>query len=518
MRQGSDYSFWIVGLIAAFLLFFNLGGIPLLDPDEPVYAQTPKEMIAFHDLVSPRIYGEYWYDKPPLYYWLVAGAFQLFGVSEFAARFPSALLGLFTVLAVYRSAARLFDERVGMVSALILSTSIEFFYLGKAAVTDITLNFCLTIALLSFLEKRYYLFYFFAGLATVAKGPVGILFPGAILFLYMLLTQRWHQLKEMKIPLGIVIYAAIALPWYVMMYQIHGNAFIDTFIGFHNITRFTSPEHPEGVLWYYFIPVLILGLFPWTAVMVQSVWNSLTGSGRHLDKLVFLNIWAWFIFIFFTISRTKLVSYILPMFVPLAIIIGWYVASIMDQSYRNRQRGWALVLAILGLLFAGGLLAGVPQMPHLAWGAYAASTVFGLMTLIAVYLLWNSRIRSAVWVQVTGMSVFLVVLMTMLLPAAAPFFSAKEIGRDIKQHYDGQSPLYVVKFLRPGIAFYTDRYGIEIESNWGNSLLLTDVMKREGKAYYVVRESHYNRLSEEQKKLVSVIAQQADRMLLLKAR
>ena len=518
MRNGNKYMFWIVALVAAFLLFFHLGGIPLLDPDEPVYAETPKEMIAFRDLVSPRIYGEYWYDKPPLYYWLVAGAFQIFGVNEFAARFPSAFLGLFTVMYVYQVGKRLFNERAGACAALILATSIEFFYLGKAAVTDITLNFCLTVALLSFLEKRYYLFYVFAGLATLAKGPVGILFPGAILFLYFLFTRKWRQLQEMKIPLGILIYAITALPWYVAMYAIHGNPFIETFIGFHNITRFTNPEHAAGVLWYYFIPVLILGFFPWTAVMAQSVWASLRKSGRDFNSLLFLNIWAWFIFVFFTISRTKLVSYILPMFVPLAMITGWYVATLIERQSRLKIRSWPVALVILAGLFATGLIVGSKEMPDLTAGAYAAAGVFSLMAIAAAYSLWKNKVAAALGIQIVGMAVFVVILMTMLFPAVTPVFSAKAIAEDVKLHYDGKSPLYVVKFLRPGLSFYSDLYGIEVESNWGETLLLDDVVKLEGKAYYVVRQSHYDRLADENKQSVTILAQRADRILLLKGR
>lgn len=518
VRNGNKYMFWIVAFVAAFLLFFNLGGIPLLDPDEPVYAETPKEMIAFQDLVSPRIYGEYWYDKPPLYYWLVAGAFQLFGVNEFSSRFPSAFLGLLTVMYVYQVGKRLFNERAGACAALILATSIEFFYLGKAAVTDITLNFCLTVALLSFLEKRYYLFYIFAGLATLAKGPVGILFPGAILFLYFLFTRRWQQLTEMKIPQGILIYAITALPWYVAMYSIHGNPFIETFIGFHNVTRFTSPEHASGLLWYYFIPVLILGFFPWTAVMVQSVWASLRKSGRDFDSLLFLNIWAWFIFVFFTISKTKLVSYILPMFVPLAMITGWYVATLIDHQTRSKIRSWPVALVIIAGLFAVGLIVGSKEMPGLAPGAYTAAGVFSLMAIIAACLLWKNEITAALGVQIAGMAVFVVILMTMMFPAVTPVFTSKTIAADVKLHYDGKSPLYVVKFLRPGLSFYSDLYGIEVESNWGKTLLLNDVVKLEGKAYYVIRQSHYDRLPDEYKQSLTILAQRADRILLMKGR
>ena len=146
MLKRLDGRFWLVAIIAAIILFINLGTIPLLDPDEPVYAETPKEMIHFNEFLSPRIYGEYWYDKPPMYYWLVTAAFKVFGVSEFSARFPSAFLGLAGVTALYLHGCRLFSKRAAMAAALVLATSIEYFYLGKAAVTDITLTFCLTLA------------------------------------------------------------------------------------------------------------------------------------------------------------------------------------------------------------------------------------------------------------------------------------------------------------------------------------------------------------------------------------
>jgi len=520
LQKISGSSFLLLALISLIILFSNLGGIPLLDPDEPVYAQTPKEMLQSADLISPRIYGEFWYDKPPMYYWLVAGAYQLFGVNEFAARFPSALLGLITVLYIYVMGTRFFGERAGFFSALILVTSIEFFYLGKAAVTDITLTLCLTIALLSFIDKKYYLFYIFAGLATVTKGPVGVLFPGAIIVLYIVLTQRWTELKSMKLPAGIFIYAAVALPWYVIMYQLHGAAFIDTFIGFHNVTRFTSPEHPEGVLWYYFIPVLLLGFFPWSAVMLQAAWSSLTSSNRGFSKLAFLNIWAWFIFLFFTVSRTKLVSYILPMYPPLAMIVGWYIATLLERRTKRGQTAWAAALLVLGLLLTGVCILGSREMPQLMWGAYAAAVVFGLIAVLGSYWLWKNEIKRVLGLQIAAMAVFSVIFVTMLLPAVEQYFSSQQFAKEFQAKYDGNSPVYVVKFLRPGLAFYADFYGTEIESNWGDAPLLAEVVEKEKKenrkAYFIIQQMQYKKLSAEHQQELQVLVKVADSMVLLK--
>ena len=206
------------------------------------------------------------------------------------------------------------------------------------------------------------------------------------------------------------------------------------------------------------------------------------------------------------------------MYVPIAIITGWYVSTLMERHVRGGHRSWAVLLLIFALLFAGGLAAGAQEMPELTIGAYAAGAVFGLMGLAAAYLLWHRRIAGALWTQVAGIVLFVIILMSLMLPAAVPVFASKDIAADLTQHYDGKSPLYIVKFLRPGVAFYSGLYGVEVESNWGNAPLLADVLKRTGKAYFVVRDSHYSRMSPENRQTITVLAQKGDRMLLVKDR
>lgn len=510
MRRSSTALILIVA-IASLIMFYNLGSIPLLDPDEPVYAETPKEMYAFQEFISPRIYGEYWYDKPPMYYWLVAVAYKIFGINEFSARFPSALLGVVCVIAVYYFSRRIFDSvSVALPSALVLATSIEYWYLGKAAVTDITLNLFLTLSLLCFITKKYYWFYLWAGIATLTKGPIGLLFPGAIVFLYLLTTSRWAELKDMKIPAGILIYVFVGVPWYVIMYKIHGNIFIDTFLGFHNITRFTSPEHPEGVLWYYYIPVLILGFFPWTALAMQAVWNSLTKGSSERNTLIFLNIWAAFIFIFFTISRTKLISYILPMFPPLAMITGWYFNYLL--SNQKRCVSWGLTTIIVSTLLIAGMVIGLKSMPDLKFGVTVASAVLGVMALTACYFVWQKHFRTAFWIKVIAMTIFSLVMMTLLLPVAAPHFASLDIAKQFTAQYDGKSQVYIIKFLRPGFAFYTEVYGQQLLNN----AEFKAAVSRAERAYFIVRESEYKSLSDTERQEITVLAKEKDKMLLLK--
>ncbi|WP_371363609.1 Undecaprenyl phosphate-alpha-4-amino-4-deoxy-L-arabinose arabinosyl transferase [Sporomusa rhizae] len=503
---------WIVLGITAFVIFFHLGSSPLLDPDEPVYAETPKEMILFGDYISPRIYGEYWYDKPPMYYWLVAAAFKVFGVNEFAARFPSALLGVLCVLLVYRAGTRFFGQTAGVVGALVLTTSIEYFYVAKAAVTDITLTLCLTAALLSFLEKKYYLMYLFAALATVTKGPIGLVFPGAILFLYFLATKNWQEIKNMKIPAGIIIYAVVALPWYIAMYQFHGNAFLDTFIGFHNVARFTTAEHTETSGWYFFIPVLMLGFFPWTALLVQSVRASLLEGRKQKPALLFLNIWVLFIFIFFTISSTKLVTYILPMYPPLALLVGWYLGRwIEGYQPKGWRYSWPVVLSGLVLLLVAGMYLGVKMMPELTTGLILLSVVMIMMAGTVWYAVKRGNPSVGFWGQVVAMSIAATIFIAVLLPAAAPQFTTRGIASQFSAVYDGKSPVYVVKFLHPGFTFYTNVYGTEVLT----SADISKAVAKNSSAYYVMRQLEYKALGARERADLTIVAQ-SNEMLLLK--
>lgn len=483
-------------LVAVSIIFSNLSSVPLLDPDEPVYAETPKEMLQYNEFISPRIYGEYWYDKPPMYYWLVASSYQFFGVSGFAARLPSALLAVCCAFALYAFARNLFNERAGLISAFALVTSIEFFYLAKAAVTDITLTLFLTLSLLCFIQKKYYFFYAFSGLAVLTKGPIGLFFPFVITFLYLLLSRNLAELRRMKVFSGTFLFLLIAAPWYVFMYQIHGGEFINTFLGFHNVTRFTSPEHPSGVLWYYYIPVLIIGFFPWTAVLGQAVYKSLSSQCRESQTLLFFNIWAAAVFLFFSVSQTKLVSYILPMYPALAVLVGWHIDQLWrkQRHYAVRQTTWCVCLAALAASFGVGSYLGVSSLPAIESSAYALIGVFSFLIIATVWFIRKKNIAMVFAAQVFGMLLLAGVVSYMLFPAVAPSFSSYQAAKQFQSIYDGQSAIYVSKFLRPGFAFYTGHYGRELYFSETKTPDLTKIFALREKSYFVLRDIDYARL------------------------
>ena len=482
----------------------------MLDPDEPVYAQTAREMLSAGDWLSPRIYGDFWYDKPPMYYWLVAVASLVFGEGEFAARFPSAFFAVVSAVFLYFSVSRLFSVRVGLISALVMATSIEYFYLGKAAVTDMTLNFCLLASLLSFVEKRYLLFWLFSALAVVTKGPIGLFFPVVIAFLYLLATSGWRELNRMSIMPGVALFAAVAAPWYLLMTYYHGSAFIDTFLGFHNVTRFTSPEHASGAVWYFFIPVLLAGFFPWTPILFQSVWGSLTTNCKERRLLIFFNIWAAVVFVFFSISATKLVSYILPMFPALAVITGWYLDRLWGVGNEKPRISWTLAALLFGAGLIWGLFKSLDAMPFLEAGVLACSVVVFIMTAMAVIFIWKGRIAAVFGVQVLAMMVFVVMITALLMPALTPSYSSRDFAEEFTKQYDGVSTLHVQKFLQPGMAFYSGVFGPEFKTGEQLSALLG----RTTNGYIVVQKKIYEKLPAQDRQKLSEIITVSDKMLL----
>ena len=284
---------------------------------------------------------------------------------------------------------------------------------------------------------------------------------------------------------------------YYLMYQVHGMEFINTFLGFHNLTRFTTPEHPTRVLWWYYFPVVILGLFPWTGLLLQSIKASITDSrSDDLEKMLFVNIWWLFVLIFFTISQTKLVSYILPMFPALAIVIGWNIARMQKENYGIRW-SWIFGSGIMFLLLTAGWVIGGQQLPEVAFGGIVLGSVTFILGVSIVWALWRYRdINFSAWLHVVTGVLTMVIAFSFLLPMVANRFSVKEIVRVYHTKCDQQKPVYVDKFLRPGFMYYTGAPGEEVKPKSGD---LARVLNDPGQKYVLVRGLELRRLKDKDK-------------------
>jgi hypothetical protein len=353
----------------AFFLLLGRGG--LFEPDEGRYAEIPREMLERSDFITPTLDYVHYFEKPPLHYWLTAFSFKLFGLCEFAARFTGALAGLLGVLLVYHTGRKMFGRREGLFAALILGSSTGFVAQSRINLTDKTLTLCLSAALCCFIiaaddrERHkvpyYYLLYLFSALAVLAKGLIGLVFPVGIIALYLVATSRRHLVKEMRLGRGVILFLAVAAPWFVLA-SLRNPGFARFFFIHEHLERFLTTTHSRYQPVWFFIPILLLTMFPWSlygARAITRAWKE--RRQRNGDQLLFLLIWALLIFIFFSASHSKLIPYILPVFPPLALLMGKMFSDLADGA---QERTFGPEHALLGGLLAVMTVAAVVY-PHI---------------------------------------------------------------------------------------------------------------------------------------------------------
>ena len=317
-------------LILALLIFINfylfLGLFPLFNLDEGAFSEATREMLASHNFITTYLNGELRFDKPILIYWLQASSAKIFGLNEFAMRLPSAVAATLWAVLIFRFTKRFFDETKAFFATLFMVASLQISLIAKAAIADALLNLFIALSMFSFYlyyqsrQKRYLYFTFAAiGFGVLTKGPVAILIPLAVSFLFLLRDLRFW-LRSIFDPIGIAIFLAIALPWYVLEYLDQGEKFIEGFLLKHNISRFASKamEGHRGSFLYY-IPVLLIGLLPFTTIAIKAISKIKSFFTEPLTK--YLAIWFLFVFIFFSFSHTKLPHYIVYGYTPLFILM-----------------------------------------------------------------------------------------------------------------------------------------------------------------------------------------------------
>lgn len=365
--------------------------LPVTDPVESNYALTAKEMLESGDWMSPRIYGQYWFDKPVMIYWLIALSYKVLGINEFAARLPSAIFSAATVALAYRFGQIVYNSyHAGALGALVLATSLEFWLLSRMVITDAALIFFSSAAMVSFylgLIGRGWWWqaaaYAFAGLAVLTKGPIGILMPGLIVFTFILISRRWELLRRLFLLPGLAILLMVVLPWYFYMYNAHGRMFVDTFLGLHNYLRATVSEHPKDNVFYYYFVLFPVSLLPWAGVALRAVYQAL-GKFRSLP-VGFLAVWILTIIGFFTVMATKYPTYVFPAMFPAAILTGGYLEHL--ERVGNRKAWlWLTIPALLLFLLLGA--AGKQLAPRGEW--------------LLLYVLIAAASAAVLWLQTRG--------------------------------------------------------------------------------------------------------------------
>jgi 4-amino-4-deoxy-L-arabinose transferase-like glycosyltransferase len=368
-------SIWVLcGLLvlATVQFFVGLGSLPLLGPDEPRYAEVARVMFASGNYVSPILARELWFEKPALLYWLQAASYHIFGVGEFAARFPSAWAALGTVLCVYFTLRRAISWRLGLLAALVLTTCVAWWAFARGATTDMVLSASIAFAILfgylasvsteslsSDRQRRTFLLLCAAstGLAMLAKGLVGILFVVLILGIYGVVARR-ALIRSVGEVLGMgAVFLLVAALWYVPVTLAHGYSFIEEFFINHHFKRYLTNEykHPQPVYFYLFVSAV--GAMPWTVFLLPAFarLRGLQPRQNERDALLALAwIWVAVPMLFFSGSTSKLPGYILPIFPALAIILGFEVERVWNgERTRLTQASMFLTFALLLALGVG---------------------------------------------------------------------------------------------------------------------------------------------------------------------
>jgi len=457
----------------AFLFFYGLSNFGLIGADEPRYAQIAREMLERHDWVTPVLGGQPWLEKPPLYYWQAMIAYRIFGVSDWTARLPSAVDATLMVVVIYLF-SRKYLRAVELDAALITASTAGVIGFSRAASTDMPLAAMFAIAMLAWYawyksNIGMYLAgaYVFLGLAALAKGPVAPLLAAIVIGIFAAVKKDYRIVSRTLWFPGILGFLLVTLPWYIAV-QVKNSDFFHVFILEHNFARFgTNFYHHKQPFWY-FVPVTLLALVPWTvlacvslAQSIQAWWSDRARREHDLD--IFLLLWLLVPVVFFSASQSKLPGYILP-----ALPAGALLAAEYLRRHLSSEEGLSPSVVILHSILAAapivpGLMIQYVVMQHrLPWGS-AAAISFAFAGILAVALAFTLRSRVGLGgIRFTLVPVALGVAAVLRLgaPALDSTLSARPIANEIRRIENARLPLAVFHVPREvefGLAFYRNQ-------------------------------------------------------------
>lgn len=479
------YELLLVVAFCGYLFFYGLGNFGLVGADEPRYAQVAREMHDRDDYITPTLHGEPWMEKPALYYWRAMIAFREFGVKDWAARLPSATFALGMIAVIFFHMRR-FRPGAQLDAALITASCAAVVGFARGASTDMQLAAPFTVAMLGWYAwyetgKKIWLIdlYFFLGIATLAKGPVAPFLAGVIVLLFTgLRNDLKAALRTLWLP-GFLLFNAVMLPWYVAV-QWKNPTFLYVFILQHNLERFASDLFRHSQPWWYYLPVLMLSLAPWTFFAIPALvdaarscvsdWRAThrekeTGNqeGRvNVDSFPeFLVIWTLLPIVFFSISRSKLPGYILPAIAPCTILTADYILRKKDEAVSRifllAHAALCGIIVGLFLVFPYYFLQGMPVTGNARFliGLLSAGFFAGIYMVLRHFGMKYLRL-------VTLVPVIVVVgfVLRVAAPAIDNFYSARPVAQELTKLGMDEHPVAVFEArrdLRYGLEFYRNQ-------------------------------------------------------------
>ncbi len=450
---------WLLLAVFAIAWFSTLEYRKLIKPDEGRYAEIAREMAASGDWVTPRLNGLKYFEKPPLQYWATAAAFSAFGEREWTARLWPAITGFAAVVLAFLLGRRVFGSAAGLYAAAILASSLLHLFIGHLNTLDMGLSFFLQLALAGFVmtqlspadarRGRNWMLLTWAALAlaVLSKGLVALVLPGATLVVYSLANRDFSPWRRLHLLPGLAVFFAIAAPWFVAV-SVANPEFAHFFFIHEHLERFLESGHRRTQAWWYFFPILALGLLPWLTAIPQGL---IAGWRRSADQPFaprrFLLLWSVVVFAFFSVSSSKLPSYILPIFPALAWLTGAALTECRPRSIAHH----ALVATLLAslALIAAPFVAGLgdaettpTMMSH--YGSWLAAGA-ALWLVASALALWQARLgRASAAILLMAGGGFVAGNATLLgHETLSASNSAYSLARQVR-------PL-----LSPGVAFYS---------------------------------------------------------------
>ena len=530
-------------LLSGLLFFLGLGDMGLTDRDEGRNAEAGREMFESGDRLTPTFNGELRVAKPVLLYWLMEQSYRLFGSNEFAARFPSALFGVGLILMHYLFLVHQRDRTVALFGGLMLLLNLEILGLGRMALTDSVLIFFTTASLYGFwlglhgtggARRWVWMFYIGMALATLTKGPVGFAVPLVTAILYLTWTRRWRDYWQKGVPLaGTLLFVLLAAPWYAAMFLVHGDAYA-TGAKAHTIGRFFSPmEGHQGTIFFY-LPVLLLAFFPWSALLPVPLYRTLkewylirrartrpdpTGTSE-LD--LFASLWLVGTFIFFTASATRLPHYIGPLFPAAALLTASYWSRCLSDPATKGIRGSIHLMMGVGYLLAIGFAClptlyttyaskMVREFPlagqvDLGMGPYliAALLLVG-MTLVGYLGLNDERRGGAFWAAGGTLAGLVLIVIVIAFPHINRYVIAppQELAYAAGLNLAREDQFIAYGTVRPSSVFYAKRKTLFVPI--GEEDKIRAALKETTKVMILLPESALSKLPAEASTLVPIL-------------
>jgi 4-amino-4-deoxy-L-arabinose transferase-like glycosyltransferase len=469
------WTYALLAVLIAVVWLATLKDRPLFNPDEGRYAEIPREMLSGGDWIIPHLNGVAYIEKPPLQYWATAMSLRIFGLTEFGARFYAAFAALLTITAVWGTALGLWNERTAWRAAAALSGMLLFTIMGQLLTLDMSLTLYMTLALCGFLlaqrprlsqdpgarEVPWMLVaWAAAGLGVLTKGLVAVAIPGAVLILYSLHSRDYGPWRRLRVASGLPLFLAITVPWHWLAARRLPD-FLEFFFVREHVARYLTPIADREESWWFFGPVILAGSLPWTLPTLRVLvlgWRTMKQPGEF-DTALFLWIWAIFVLVFFSLSDSKLIPYILPAMPALALLIAALPRRTLQRDIL--LSAWLTVIVSIAVGVASFYL---PRLIAVSdRSAYFLLLAKPLRNVAAVLLVSGAFVVVQRGRESTRDAVFLGVgwclaglLMVRAAALVAPVYSGVGLAAALVGA-DRQAPLYSVGTYDQTVPFYLRR-------------------------------------------------------------